>query len=151
VLEHIWKSLGFAIVGLLLGLYLAHRVMGAVLARCGGRWGIRGLGDWASLPVLLLLSSVLGLLGQPINAAFSRYLEHQADIYGLEVIQGLVPDSSQAAAHAFQKLGEKGLAYPRPHPLYVFWAFDHPPLHERIAFAAKYQPWERGASGRYFK
>ena len=24
--------------------------------------------------------------GQPFGAAFSRYLEHQADIYGLEVI-----------------------------------------------------------------
>ena len=48
------------------------------------------------------------------RCAFSRYLEHQADIYGLEVIHGLVPDSSQAAAHAFQKLGEKALSYPDP-------------------------------------
>ena len=83
------------------------------------------------------------------SAAVSRYLEHQADIYGLEAIHGLVPDSSQAAAHAFQKLGEKALSYPRPHPLLVFWAYSHPPVHERLRFAATYKPWEAGQRGRY--
>ncbi len=150
VLNHIWLSLTFSIVGLLIGLYLAYRSIGSVLARFGKRWAIRDLSDWASLPVLLLLFSVFSLLGQPIAAGFSRYLEHQADIYGLEVIHGLVPDSSQVAAHAFQKLGEKGLAYPSPNPLYVFWAYDHPPLDERIRLAAEYRPWDRNMA-RYIK
>ena len=149
VLQHVWLSLGTAIAALLLQLYLAHRLLAGVLARYGARWGIRGLTDLASLPVLLLLLSVFGLVGQPFGAAFSRYLEHQADIYGLEVTHGLTADSSQAAAVAFQKLGEKGLVYPTPHPLYVFWAFGHPPVHERVRFAAEYQPWTRGERGRY--
>ena len=149
VLQHVWLSLGTAIAALLLQLYLAHRLLAGVLARYGARWGIRGLTDLASLPVLLLLLSVFGLVGQPFGAAFSRYLEHQADIYGLEVTHGLTADSSQAAAVAFQKLGEKGLVYPTPHPLYVFWAFGQPPVHERVRFAAEYQPWTRGERGRY--
>jgi Zn-dependent protease with chaperone function len=151
VLQHVWMGIGMSLVGLLVALYLAHRLLGGVLARLGTRWGIDGPDDWASLPVLLLLFTVFASLGQPITAALSRYLEHQADVYALEVIHGLTPDSSQAATRAFQKLGEKGLAYPKPHPLYVFWVFGHPPIHERVEFAARYQPWERGESGRYFK
>lgn len=149
VLHHVWLSLGAAILALLVQLYLAHRLIDGVLARWGARLGIRGLTDWASLPVLLALLSVFGLVGQPVGAAYSRYLEHQADIYGLEVTNGLSPDSSQAAARAFQKLGEKGLVYPTPHPLYVWWAFSHPPVADRVRFAAEYRPWAAGDRGRY--
>ncbi|HTE41905.1 MAG TPA: M48 family metallopeptidase [Steroidobacteraceae bacterium] len=131
VLHHIWLSIGLGILGTLLALYLIHRSIGFLLARFGQRWGIRSVGDWASLPVLMLLLSVFSLVGQPFSAAFSRALEHEADVYGLEAIHGLVPNASQAAASAFQKLGEKGLTYPDPHPLFVLWAFDHP--HSRIA------------------
>jgi STE24 endopeptidase len=149
VLHHIWMSLAFLTLGTLLSLYLAYRLAGGVLARWGARWDVRDLGDWASLPVLLLLLNVFALVGQPVNAAFSRYLEHQADIYGLEVIHGLVPNSAQVAAHAFQKLGEKGLSYPDPNPLYVLWAYDHPPIADRIRFAATYQPWNDNQPNRY--
>jgi len=149
VLHHIWMSLSFATFGLLLALYLAHRFADGVLARWGKRWSVRDLGDWASLPVILLLLNVFSLVGQPVSAAFSRYLEHQADIYGLEVTHGLVPDSQQVAAHAFQKLGEKALSYPEPNPLYVMWAFDHPPIADRIRFAAQYQPWNANQPTRY--
>jgi STE24 endopeptidase len=149
VLQHIWKGFALSMVGLLIMLYLVYRLLGLLLARLGTRWQIRAPQDWASLPALLLLGTLLSAAGQPFAAAFSRYLEHQADIYGLEIIHGLVPDSSQAAASAFQKLGEKSLTYPRPHPLYVLWVYDHPALHERVEFAARYRPWEQGEPGRY--
>ncbi len=149
VLQHVWLSIGLAIAGLLVQLYLASRLLGGLLARFGRRWSVRGIDDWASLPVLLLLLSVFSLIAQPAAAAFSRYLEHQADIYGLEAIHGLVPDSSQAAAHAFQKLGEKALSYPTPHPLLVLWAYSHPAVRDRLRFAVTYRPWDEGRPGRY--
>ena len=149
VLQHIWWSLGLAIAGLLVNLYLAHRLLRGVLARYGARWDVRGVSDWASLPVILVLMGLFSIASQPVGTAFSRYLEHQADIYGLEVTHGLSPDASQAAARAFQKLGEKALTYPTPHPLFVFWAFSHPPVHERVRFAVEYAPWARGERGRY--
>ncbi len=68
VLHHIWLSIGFAIAGLLLQLYLASRLMGRVLARFGSPLGVRGIDDWASLPVLLLLLSVFSLAAQPVSA-----------------------------------------------------------------------------------
>jgi Zn-dependent protease with chaperone function len=151
VLNHIWIILAFNILGLLFALYLAYRLIGGVLARWGRRWGVRDASDWASLPTLLLMFSVFSFLGQPVNAAFSRYLEHQADVYGLEAIHGLVPDSPQVAAHAFQKLGEKALSFPEPNALYVAWAFDHPPIPDRLRFAVEYQPWNDNVPTRYFK
>ena len=149
VLNHVWLSIGFSVGGLLIAMYLAYRLIGGMLDRYGARWGIRDLGDWASLPALMLLLSVVFLIVQPIAAGFSRYLEHQADIYGLEVIHGLVPDSPQVAAHAFQKLGEKGLSYPYPNALFVFWTYDHPPIAERVRFSLEYRPWDTNTATKY--
>ena len=50
----------------------------------------------------------------PIDNAFSRHIEHQADQYGLEVVHGIVPDAPDVAAQAFQVLGEVDLAEPAP-------------------------------------
>ena len=151
VLNHIWYGLGFVVLGLLASLYLAHLTIGGILARWGSRWGIRELADWASIPALLLVLSVFALVGQPLGAAFSRHLEHEADIYGLEVIHGLVPDSSQAAARAFQKLGEKALSVPDPNPFFVFWTYSHPPVADRLRFALTYRPWDGDRPGQFFR
>ncbi len=149
VLHHIWIGVGAQIAGLLLALYLAHRSIDGAIARFGARWGVRSADDWASLPLLLLVLGLFSIAGQPVLATLQRHLEHEADTYGLEVIHGLVPDSEQAAASAFQKLGERGLAYPSPNPLHVFWTYSHPPIAERLAFALRYRPWDEGKPLRY--
>ena len=151
VLNHVWINVAASAVSLLLALYLAHRTIDAAIARFGASWGVRSARDWASLPVLLLILTLFSTLLQPAESAFSRHEEHQADMYGLEVIHGLVPDSEQAAASAFQKLGEKGLAYPSPYPLHVFWTFSHPPIGERVAFALGYHPWDEGKPLQFFE
>ena len=151
VLNHIWYGLGLAILGLLVSSYLASRTIGAVLARWGARWGIRDLRDWASIPALLLVLQVFALAGQPVGAAFSRHIEHQADIFGLEIVHGLVPDSAQVAAQAFQDLGQKGLSVPDPNPFFVFWTYSHPPTADRLRFALSYRPWDQGRPGRFIR
>lgn len=60
MLGHIWLGIGFAAGGILIVLFVAYHGMTWAIARWGGRWGIRGLDDWASLPVLLLGLSILG-------------------------------------------------------------------------------------------
>ncbi len=150
VLHHIWINVAVSAASLLVALYLAHRTIDAVINRFGASWGVRNAADWASLPVLLLIFTLFATLVQPAESTFTRYEEHQADTYGLEVIHGLVPDSEQAAASAFQKLGEKGLAYPDPYPLHVFWTFSHPPIGERVAFALGYHPWDEGKPLQFF-
>jgi STE24 endopeptidase len=150
VLAHIPKGIAFGWAMLFLLFALAAAVPGRLL-RPPGRWGIRGLDDWASLPVLLLFVTVAVELATPGVSAFIRNQEHQADVFGLEAIHGLVPDSPRAAAEAFQILGETNLSDPDPSPFIRFWLYTHPPIAERQRFAAEYDPWGRGEAPRYVK
>jgi Zn-dependent protease with chaperone function len=90
-------------------------------------------------------------LGSPAFNAFSRYQEHQADVYGLEVIHGLVPDSQRVTAQSFQVLGEIDLADPHPNPFIRFWLYSHPPLDERIEFALHYDPWDKSQHPQFVR
>ena len=95
VLYHIPKGLAFA-VAVFLGLfYLGYLSIRWVLARWGNNWEIRGVGDWASFPALLLLLTIFSFANNPLANAISRHYEHQADQYGLEVTHGLTPDSGR--------------------------------------------------------
>lgn len=151
VLHHIWKGLALLALGLFVGLWLTARICRRLLPRLSSRCGLRDSADLASLPLLLLIGFVLSFLSQPIQSAFSRHLEHQADVYGLEVTHGLVPNSSSAAAASFQKLGENSLSIPDPNRLLVFWTYSHPPIADRLRFALEYRPWDQGRVGQFFK
>jgi STE24 endopeptidase len=151
VLNHIYKGLAFFSAMMLAGFWLGRRIVLAMLARWGGAWHIRGINDLAALPVLMLALSLLTLVAEPMGNAFSRYQEHQADIYGLEVTHGLFPHNGEVAASAFQKLGEKSYSYPTPNPLLVFWSYSHPSIPDRIRFALHYDPWHTPAGSKYVK
>jgi Zn-dependent protease with chaperone function len=94
---------------------------------------------------------VLLFFSSPVMSGFSRMEEHAADVYGLEVIHGLIPNSEEVAAHAFQVLGELDLADPNPPAFIKFWLYSHPPLAERLVFAHSYDPWSKGEPPRYIK
>jgi STE24 endopeptidase len=149
VLGHIWNGIAMACLGSLLFLALCYHAMHWALARWGARWQIRGVEDWASAPLLVLALTLFSFFSEPVVSAFSRWQEHNADIYGLEVIHGIVPDAPQAAAVAFQILGEVGLSDPNPSPFIEFWLYDHPPVAERLRFAAGYDPWKHGERRKY--
>ncbi|HYB60125.1 MAG TPA: M48 family metallopeptidase [Methylomirabilota bacterium] len=151
VLHHVWKGMAAAAAAILVFLFAAYHMLWSFLGRTGGRWGIRGPGDLASLPVLLLLLSMFGFLLTPVGNAVSRYIEHQADQFGLEVIHGVVPNPSGAAASAFELLGEVDLEAPNPTWFEKQWFYDHPPLDERIRFARSYDPWSKGESPEFVK
>jgi Zn-dependent protease with chaperone function len=150
VLGHVRNSLILASIFALVLLFIAYHGVGWLLGRWGARWQIRDQADWASLPVLLLIVSVLGFLSQPVTNAYSRWQEHQADVFGLEVIHGIVPDSKEVASHAFQVLGEVSLDEPNPNPFIEFWLYSHPSISERIAFTQSYDPWSSGTP-KYIK
>ena len=151
VLNHLPKGIAVEAALFLLLFYLGYCLSGWVLARWGAGWGIRSLADWASLPVLVLLLSMLQFLGNPLFNAFSRYAEHQADQYGLEVTHGLMPDSGQVAAQTFQAMGEINLADPDPNPLDVLLFFSHPQIRDRVQFCLTYDPWAKGGAGEFVK
>ena len=151
VLGHVRNGFLFFAAVFLAALYAAYRLLHALLERWGVAWKIYGAQDWASLAVLLLIFQILMFVGTPVESAFSRNQEHNADIYGLEVIHGIVPNSGEVAAHAFQVMGEADLADPNPPPFITFWLYSHPPLAERLLFAHTYNPWSKKESPKYVK
>ena len=151
VLHHILKGLLFGAIALL-GCFYAGKLLAAWLIKLKGNdWQIHNVAEWSSMPLLLLLFIVLSFLMNPIVSSTSRYFEHQADQYALEVTHGLIPDSKQVGAHAFQMLGDFGLADPDPDPVDVFLYYDHPPIAERVEFSLHYDPWSKGKLPEFVK
>ena len=151
VLGHVAKGFVVFLAGLLLGLYVTFHTLQWMLKRWGSRWGVRGQEDWAALGVLLLILNVLEFVSMPMENGFSRMQEHAADVYGLEVVHGLVPNSQEAGARAFQVLGEVDMADPKPSRFITFWLYSQPPLAERLEFAYTYDPWSKGEPPKYVK
>jgi Zn-dependent protease with chaperone function len=151
VLHHIRNGLLFGAGILLIFLFAGFYTLHWALRRFGPGWKIRGADDWASLPVLIFILFIFNFIFTPIDNAFSRHIEHQADQYGLEVVHGIVPDAPQVAAQSFQILGEVDLDEPSPSPAVKIWFYDHPPINERILFAQTYDPWDKGESPEFVK
>ena len=101
VLGHVFTALVVFAAGLLLALYVMFRGLHWALQRWSGEWKIYGAEDWASLAVILLILQMLTFVSAPVVNGLSRIQEHAADVYGLEVIHGIVPNSEEVAAHGF--------------------------------------------------
>jgi STE24 endopeptidase len=65
----------------------------------------------------------------PIGMAISRRFEREADSYSIGVLKCAKP-----LAGALKKMAKENLSNLRPHPLYVFFNYSHPPLLKRIEF-----------------
>jgi Zn-dependent protease with chaperone function len=141
VLNHIRDSLLLLALALLALLWAGSHVV---------RRLVPDVGDWTSLPVILLMVGIVGAISEPVVNTYSRWQEHQADIYGLEVVHGVVPDSAAVAAHSFQVMGEIGLDEPNPNRFIEFWLFTHPSISSRVAFVQSYNPWANGKT-KYVK
>jgi STE24 endopeptidase len=149
-LHHIALGLLFTGLLLLVAFFIGQKLTEWALRRYGPRWRIHSLNDWASLAVLLLVLNTLSFFSAPIENAFSRSIEHAADVYGQEAIHGIVSNPQAATQQAFQRLGEASLEDPTPHPFVEFWTYSHPPIESRAAFAAAYNPWIFARHPKYF-
>jgi STE24 endopeptidase len=97
------------------------------------------LSDFANLPLLVLVSTVLSLLLMPALNAYSRFNERQADQYAFESIASVEPFIS-----SMNKLAEQNLAERTPSK-WVEWFFhSHPAIARRVASA---EAWGRAQNG----
>ncbi len=151
VLGHLMKGFVFVEAMLLVLFYFSYRLANWLMRRKGSAWGIRSLSDFASAPLLLLIFYVLSFATEPVFNTVSRHFEHEADIYGLEVIHGLVPDSQRTAAESFQILGERSLDYPYVGKLAEVWLWSHPTIADREVFSQTYDPWDEGKPPKFVK
>ncbi|HUY82227.1 MAG TPA: M48 family metallopeptidase [Acidobacteriaceae bacterium] len=150
VLHHIQKGMLYSALVTFVFFWIAFWLFRWIVRRHGPALHITSLDDWSSLGALLLIVTLLGFFADPVSNAFSRHIEHQADVYGEEAIHGLVPNPQATMAASFQHLGELWLEVPHPAPFVVFWTYSHPPTAYRMRFAAHYDPWAPGHHPRYF-
>ena len=144
VLGHTLMFIFGAAVLITVSLYVVHRTAGSLIARFSRQFGFSDLSDVASFPLLLLLGSVVSLVLVPALLALSRYQEHEADRFALELTR-----NNHAAATTFVRLQEENLSIPRPGTWYMLWRGSHPSLGERVDFANHYRPWAQGQPLRY--
>jgi Zn-dependent protease with chaperone function len=145
-LRHVWKGIAFTWLASLVLLWLAALLADGAVARFGERWGFERLDDVASLPLLALLVSLLGFLGQPAVNAVSRRIESEADVYGLEITR-----DNDAAARAFLKLGSQNKSNPEPSEFVRLVMYSHPALADRVRLALSYRPWTEGKPNRFYR
>ena len=146
VLGHMWQLLALSCLLVLVALYTVHRSAGFLIRRYQQRFGFTALSDVASLPLLVLLTSLVMLVMQPIALAYSRHIEREADRFALEITR-----NNHAMASGFHFLHDENLAHPDPGLLYVLWRSSHPPLAERVRFSNDYKPWQTGEPLKYAK
>jgi STE24 endopeptidase len=98
------------------------------------------LSDFANLPLLVLVSTVLSLLLMPALNAYSRFNERQADRYAFESIASVEPFIS-----SMNKLADQNLAERTPSKWVELLFQSHPAISKRVAAA---EAWgrEQGAT-----
>lgn len=150
VLGDVVHGLMMAAAGALLALWLAFHIVRKLICVYWKRWEVPAIEDWSAVVVLMLVFTVFSIVSEPIGNSISRYIEHRADVYGQEIVHGIVADPQATAVHSFQTLGEESLDIPDPNPAMVFWTYSHPPIAQRAEFARDYDPWKPGGHPRFF-
>jgi STE24 endopeptidase len=125
VLNHVYKFIMFFLIVTVLAFAYLRWALDWTLQRWGQKWQIRGIGDTAVLPLVVLFVSLLGFVATPVMNTFIRTQEYEADMYGLNTSRQ--PDGfAQGAIH----LGEYRKMNPGPIEEWIF--FDHPSGRNRI-------------------
>jgi STE24 endopeptidase len=132
VMNHIYKIITFGLIVTVLAFAYLRWALDWTLQRWGEKWQIRGVGDTAVLPLVVLLALVFIFAITPVMNTFYRTLEYEADMYGLNTSRQ--PDGfAQGAIH----LGEYRKMNPSPIEEWIF--FDHPSGRNRIYAAMRWK------------
>ena len=134
VMHHVWWGLLLAIAFIMFSLWLTDKTIHPIIHKFRKRFGFDKLSDIASLPLVMLFLTVIMFFFQPITNGASRIMEHQADVFGMDV-SGV---SGETAAKAFDKLSVFNLSDPNPPAIIEFWFYNHPALKKRMEFVRNY-------------
>jgi STE24 endopeptidase len=125
--RHILKSIAMQAATTFVGFWAANWVLHYAVDRLHM---FETLSDFANLPLLVLVSTVLSVLLLPALNAYSRYNERQADRYAFESIANVDPFIS-----SMNKLAEQNLAERTPSKWVEFLFHSHPAISRRVAAA----------------
>jgi STE24 endopeptidase len=129
----IWKAMALEFALILIGFFLADRVLEAAV----GHFGMRSKADVAGLPLLVLTGGAVSLLLLPVANAVSRLHERRADRYALDMTA-----NPAAFASAMRRLSAQNLAEEQPSQWVQLFFHSHPSIADRIEAARR---WTRDA------
>jgi STE24 endopeptidase len=125
--RHILKSI-FVQAGItLFGFWLANAVLTFAVER---RNMFETMSDFANLPLLILVATVLSFLLMPALNAYSRFNERQADRYCFKSVATVQPFIS-----SMNKLAEQNLAEKTPSRWVEWLLHSHPAITKRVSAA----------------
>ena len=128
--RHIMKGIALQAAITFLGFWAASFVLNYAVVR----WQMFAtLADFANLPLLALVSTVLSFLLLPLLNAYSRYNERQADRYCFQSITNIEPFIS-----SMNKLADQNLAERTPSKWVEALFHSHPAISRRVAAARAY-------------
>jgi STE24 endopeptidase len=132
VMNHIYKSLTEFAILIFVGFMFSKWALDALLRRHGASWGLAGVGDVASFPLLIAVFSVFMLVTTPIGNTMIRTQEIEADRFGLNLSR-----EPHGEAEVDLKLTE--YRKPDPGPIEEFVFFDHPSTRHRVHDAMQWR------------
>jgi len=128
--HHVHKHIVKSIV-LQVGIsFVGFWVVAQGLAYAVDREMFLSLHDFASLPLLVLMTTVMSFLLMPVMNAYSRQKEREADRYCFKSIAKIAPFIT-----SMNKLADQNLSERQPSRIVEVWFHSHPPVSKRIAAA----------------
>lgn len=132
VLNHVYKGIVFLGVLTVIGFAFLRWGFNRLKARFEIRWNVRGVGDVAGLPVLVLLFSAYLFVLTPVLNTIIRTQEVEADMFGLNAARQ--PDGFASTA---LKVSDYRKIDPGKWEEIIF--YDHPSGHTRIFSAMRWK------------
>lgn len=132
--------------GLLVMLYIIHKAAPYLIRKHGNILKIDDILDVKSFPLIILIIALCTTVSEPLYNAASRNLEHNADVFAVELTR-----DNEAGVNMFKKLTVKNLSIMQPDRWYEIWKGTHPSLEERIDFVRDYKPWKENKVLKYGK
>jgi len=133
VMNHIWKGLSLAFLMIVAGFFIVDRALRWACGAGASRTGFTAAGDLATLPFMLLVLMAFLFVTSPVQSAYSRRLESQADQFGFRAV-----DRHEAAPLAFRRMAARNLSDPDPPALVEWFLYSHPAMGKRIRAAEEY-------------
>ncbi len=126
----IWKLILSQSILTLGGLYLVNLAL---------HWSVQtariypSMASAATIPFILLLTAIFGLIVMPLSNGYSRVVEYQADEYALQTTHMV-----EAFKSTMTKLADQNLAEIEPPALVELLFHNHPSIHKRLLHADEF-------------
>jgi STE24 endopeptidase len=119
----------FSAISTFAGLYVVSLLYQILI----GSFGFTSVYQLAALPLLGIISGILGVMTRPIGSFISRKFEFEADIFAVKTTGNFDSFKSTMEKLAFQNLADE-----EPNKFVEFWFYSHPSIKRRILNAEKY-------------